>query len=52
MSREAPVWEWDDEVGVGYLRLSRAPFGRTVELAPNVYVDYDVDGGVLGIEIL
>ena len=42
----------DTDVDAAYIRLSSNPVDRTRELAPNVFVDFDSDDEVVGIEIL
>lgn len=45
--------EIDDEIGATYVRMVERPVARTVELIDaKVMVDFDADGGVVGIEVL
>jgi uncharacterized protein YuzE len=42
----------DDDVGAAYVRCSGEPVAQTVELNPDVQVDIDSTGLVVGVEAL
>jgi uncharacterized protein YuzE len=42
----------DKDTGATYLRLRSGVVARTEELSDSIFVDYDQDGRVLGIEYL
>jgi uncharacterized protein YuzE len=44
--------KFDLNVGALYIRLSDQPVARTREIDDNTNVDVDVDGGVVGIEVI
>lgn len=43
---------YDPDADALMLRLSEAPVQESGEVAPNVVLDYDAEGRVVGIEIL
>jgi uncharacterized protein YuzE len=43
---------YDPEADAGYLKVSDAEIDRTIEVAPDVFVDLSAEGDVVGIEIL
>ena len=43
---------YDPHADALMLRLSEAPVEESEEVAPNVVLDFDTDGRVVGIEIL
>jgi uncharacterized protein YuzE len=45
-------WTYDATTKAGYLYLSDAPVAKTTELRPNVFIDRDKDGNLVGVEIL
>lgn len=47
-----PTLEYDDEANALYLRFSQATVENTIVLSDSVYVDIDVNGDPIGIEIL
>lgn len=44
--------EVDAELGAAYLQVRDAPVARTVEFTPDVQVDVDAAGQVVGVEFL
>ena len=45
-------WTFDASADAAYLAINEAPVARTIELSPNVMIDFDSNGQVLGIEVL
>jgi uncharacterized protein YuzE len=45
-------WTFDVSADAAYLVIKEAPVARTIELSPNVMIDFDANGQVLGIEVL
>lgn len=45
-------YTYDADAQAAYLRLSRGTVAETVELMSGVYVDVDVSGAVVGIELV
>lgn len=43
---------YDPEADAVMIRLGEGKYDETEEVAPNVMLDFDADGRVLGIEIL
>jgi uncharacterized protein YuzE len=44
--------KYDPEVDILYLRLSEAPVTESESVEPNLVVDRDAEGRVVGIEVL
>jgi uncharacterized protein YuzE len=44
--------KYDPEVDILYLRLSDAPIADSESFEPNLVLDRDADGNVIGIEVL
>lgn len=47
-----PTVEVDHDAEAAYIALSAAPVARTVEVSPEVLVDLDQAGAVVGVELL
>jgi uncharacterized protein YuzE len=43
---------FDRDAGAGYIKLADASVAETREVHPSVLLDLDVNGGLIGIEIL
>jgi len=43
---------YDPEADASYLKVSDARIDRTIEIAPDVFLDLSAEGDVVGIEIL
>ncbi|HET7034075.1 MAG TPA: DUF2283 domain-containing protein [Thermomicrobiaceae bacterium] len=43
--------EYNPDIQTLYLRLAAGTIDRTIELAPEIYLDLDSAGRVLGIEV-
>ena len=50
--RKELKWTFDVSADAAYLVINEAPVARTIELSPNVMIDFDANGHVLGIEVL
>jgi uncharacterized protein YuzE len=44
--------ELDPEADAVYLEISAAEVERTEQIKPGVVIDYDIDGNVVGVEVL
>jgi uncharacterized protein YuzE len=44
--------KYDPEVDILYLRLSDAPIADSETVEPNLVLDRDADGNVVGVEVL
>lgn len=42
----------DNSVNAAYMKLTNETIVRTVHVAPNVLIDYDANGNIVGIEHL
>lgn len=51
MTRRAP-WTYDAQADCGYITLFAGEIARTQELTPNIVVDLDADGQVVGIKLI
>jgi uncharacterized protein YuzE len=47
-----PTIKYQADDNAAYIRLSGGDILESSEVAPNVVFDYDVDGGIVGIELL
>ena len=47
-------WTYDKEADASYIYLGEQPIksARSVEIAHDIYVELDIDGRLLGIEVL
>lgn len=51
MSREI-TYEFDTELDLCYIKISRAHIYSTKQISPNIIIDLDEDGNIVGIECL
>jgi len=45
-------WRYDADADAAYLDLASAAVEESEEVAPDIVVDYDADGRIVGIEVL
>jgi uncharacterized protein YuzE len=52
MQNDAYQIEFDAEADAFYVRVSDTPVARTSEVADGIIVDFDVNDGMVGVEVL